>query len=83
MFLPVTDCVRRTEIPIMSTRSPTPFDGLHVAIFEARMAGALADLVAKQGGVPVAAPRFGKSPSRTTRTPGRSPTAFWPGSSTS
>jgi uroporphyrinogen-III synthase len=40
----------------MSSRPPTPFDGLRVAIFEARMAGALADLVARQGGVPVAAP---------------------------
>ena len=29
-----------------------PFDGQRVAIFEARMAGALADLVARQGGVP-------------------------------
>ena len=67
----------------MSTASPTPFDGLRVAIFEARMAGTLADLVARQGGIPVAAPRCGKSPSRTTRTPGRSSTASWPGSSTS
>ncbi len=40
----------------MSTGSATPFDGLRVAIFESRMAGALADLVTKQGGVPVAAP---------------------------
>jgi uroporphyrinogen-III synthase len=40
----------------MSSGSPTPFDGLRVAIFEGRMAGALADLVAKQGGVPVSAP---------------------------
>jgi uroporphyrinogen-III synthase len=40
----------------MSTSSTTPFDGLRVAIFEARMAGALADMVARQGGVPVAAP---------------------------
>ena len=40
----------------MSSGSPTPFDGLRVAIFEARMAGALADLVAKHGGVPVPAP---------------------------
>ena len=34
----------------MSTGSRTPFDGQRVAIFEARMAGALADLVARQGG---------------------------------
>ena len=40
----------------MSTAASTPFDGLRVAIFEARMAGALADLVARQGGIPVAAP---------------------------
>jgi len=40
----------------VSNGSQTPFDGLHVAIFEARMAGALAELVARQGGVPVAAP---------------------------
>ncbi len=40
----------------MSTGSATPFDGLRVAIFESRMAGALADLVTRQGGVPVAAP---------------------------
>jgi uroporphyrinogen-III synthase len=32
------------------------FGGLRVAIFEARMAGALAELVTKHGGVPVAAP---------------------------
>ena len=46
----------------MSTGSPTPFDGLRVAIFEARMAGALADLVARQGGVPVAAPALREVP---------------------
>jgi uroporphyrinogen-III synthase len=40
----------------MSTAPSTPFDGLHIAIFEARMAGTLAELVARQGGVPVAAP---------------------------
>lgn len=36
--------------------STTPFDGLRVAIFEARMAGALAELVARHGGVPVSGP---------------------------
>ena len=46
----------------MSTTSSTPFDGLRVAIFEARMAGALADLVAKKGGVPVAAPSLREVP---------------------
>ncbi|MGO9596391.1 MAG: uroporphyrinogen-III synthase [Isosphaeraceae bacterium] len=40
----------------MGDPSPSSFDGLHVVIFEARMAGALADLVTKHGGVPVAAP---------------------------
>src|SRR6185312_4805406 len=46
----------------MSTASSTPFDGLRVAIFEARMAGALADMVARQGGVPVAAPALREVP---------------------
>jgi uroporphyrinogen-III synthase len=46
----------------MSTDSSTPFDGMRVAIFEARMAGALADLVARQGGVPVAAPALREIP---------------------
>ena len=40
----------------LSTGPQTGFDGLHVAIFEARMAGALAELVARHGGVPVAGP---------------------------
>jgi uroporphyrinogen-III synthase len=40
----------------LSNGSQTLFDGLHVAIFEARMAGALAELVARQGGIAVAAP---------------------------
>lgn len=39
----------------MSTVPSNGFDGLRVAIFEARMAGELASLVAKHGGVPVAA----------------------------
>jgi uroporphyrinogen-III synthase len=46
----------------MSTGSRTPFDGQRVAIFEARMAGALADLVARQGGVPVRAPALREIP---------------------
>src|SRR5262245_42682011 len=46
----------------MSPPSPTPFDGLRLAIFGARMAGALADLVARQGGVPVAAPALREVP---------------------
>jgi uroporphyrinogen-III synthase len=36
--------------------------GLRVAIFEARMAGPLADLVSRQGGVPVAAPALREVP---------------------
>ena len=46
----------------MHTPSPTPFDGLRVAIFEGRMAGVLADLVAKQGGIPVSAPSLREVP---------------------
>jgi uroporphyrinogen-III synthase len=45
----------------MST-TPTGFDGLRVAIFEARMAGNLADLVARRGGVPVSAPALREVP---------------------
>ena len=46
----------------MSTTSSTPFDGLRVAIFEARMASTLAELVARQGGIPVAAPALREIP---------------------
>jgi uroporphyrinogen-III synthase len=46
----------------MSTASSTPFDGLRVAIFEARMASTLAELVARQGGIPVAAPALREIP---------------------
>ena len=46
----------------MSTDSSTPFDGLRVAIFEARMAATLADMVARQGGVPVAVPALREVP---------------------
>jgi uroporphyrinogen-III synthase len=45
-----------------STSSPAGFAGLRVAIFEARMAGALADLVSRQGGVPVSAPALREIP---------------------
>jgi uroporphyrinogen-III synthase len=38
------------------------FGGLRVAIFEARMAGALAELVTRQGGVPVSAPALREVP---------------------
>jgi uroporphyrinogen-III synthase len=48
----------------MNTPPPTGFDGLRVAIFEARMAGALADLVVKHGGIPVAAPSLREVPLR-------------------
>jgi uroporphyrinogen-III synthase len=50
------------SFPIMSTTSSTPFDGLRVAIFEARMAGTLADMVTRQGGVAVAAPALREVP---------------------
>jgi uroporphyrinogen-III synthase len=46
----------------MSTASSHPFNGLRVAIFEARMAGNLAELVARQGGIPVAAPAMREIP---------------------
>jgi uroporphyrinogen-III synthase len=46
----------------MHTPSPTPFDGLRVAIFEGRMVGVLADLVAKQGGILVSAPSLREVP---------------------
>jgi len=40
----------------------TLLDGLHVAAFEARMAGPMADLIAKHGGVPVEAPALREIP---------------------
>lgn len=46
----------------MSHPNATPFDGLRVAIFESRMAGELAALVTKQGGVPVSAPSLREIP---------------------
>ena len=46
----------------MSSPESTPFDGLRVAIFEARMASSLAELVARQGGTPVAAPALREIP---------------------
>jgi uroporphyrinogen-III synthase len=46
----------------MHTPPSTLFDGLRVAIFEGRMANALADLVAKQGGIPVSAPSLRELP---------------------
>ncbi|WP_337173267.1 uroporphyrinogen-III synthase [Paludisphaera sp.] len=46
----------------MSDTPPTPLDGLRVAIFEARMAGSLADLVSRHGGEPIAAPSMREVP---------------------
>jgi len=46
----------------MSDPTSPGFDGLHVAIFEARMAGHLADLVVRHGGVPVSAPSLREIP---------------------
>jgi uroporphyrinogen-III synthase len=46
----------------MSNPPARPFDGLRVAVFEARMAGNLADLVARHGGVAVAAPALREIP---------------------
>jgi uroporphyrinogen-III synthase len=46
----------------LSTGSQSPLDGQRVVIFEARMAGALADLVARQGGIPVGAPALREIP---------------------
>jgi uroporphyrinogen-III synthase len=50
----------------MSTDAGVPggFAGLKVAVFEARMAEILGDLVAKHGGVPVAAPALREIPIR-------------------
>ena len=50
------------SVTIMNDPSPTSLEGLRVAIFEARMAGALADLVARHGGVPIAAPALREVP---------------------
>ena len=41
---------------------PTPFDGRTVATFESRMAGAMADLIAKHGGLPLQAPALREVP---------------------
>src|SRR5262249_3375924 len=38
------------------------FDGLRVAAFESRMAGPMADLIAKHGGVPLVAPALREVP---------------------
>jgi uroporphyrinogen-III synthase len=46
----------------MSESFSTPFDGLRVAAFEARMAGPMADLIRKHGGDPVEAPALREVP---------------------
>ncbi|AMV36664.1 uroporphyrinogen-III synthase [Planctomyces sp. SH-PL62] len=46
----------------MSSTHPKGLDGLRVAIFEARMAGSLADLVTRHGGVPIPAPALREIP---------------------
>src|SRR5436309_2389924 len=51
--------VRRASIDQedrVTRMSPTPFDGMRVVTLESRQAGPIAELIARQGGVPVAAP---------------------------
>jgi uroporphyrinogen-III synthase len=45
-----------------SAPSSTPFDGLRVVTFESRLAGPMADLIAKQGGVPIGGPSMREVP---------------------
>ena len=42
--------------------SETPFEGLRVVSFESRLAGPMADLIARQGGVPISAPSMREVP---------------------
>ena len=46
----------------MSTAAESPFSGLVVATFEARLATAMADLIRKHGGTPLAAPALREIP---------------------
>jgi uroporphyrinogen-III synthase len=46
----------------MSPTSSTPFDGLRVVTFESRLAGPMADLIARQGGLPIEAPSLREVP---------------------
>jgi uroporphyrinogen-III synthase len=46
----------------MTTFAATPFAGIRVAAFEARMAGPMAGLIAKHGGVPIEAPALREVP---------------------
>src|SRR4051812_42813877 len=48
--------------PAMSPSASTPFDGLRVVTFESRLAGPMADLIARQGGEPVEAPALREIP---------------------
>ena len=54
---------RRRPEPMRPPDDPsTAFDGLRVAAFEARLAGPMADLISRQGGVPVEAPALREVP---------------------
>src|SRR4051812_26593460 len=46
----------------MSIPESSSFDGRRVATFESRLAGAMADLIVKYGGVPVEAPSLREIP---------------------
>src|SRR4051794_29586 len=46
----------------MSSATPSSFDGLRVVTFESRLAGPMADLITRQGGVPIAAPALREVP---------------------
>ena len=48
--------------PATTSRPPAGLDGLRVASFEARMAGPMADLIRKHGGVPLEAPALREVP---------------------
>ena len=45
-----------------SPSESAPLAGLRVAIFESRMAGPMADLIAKHGGIPLSAPALREIP---------------------
>ena len=46
----------------MPVADPSPFAGLRVAAFESRLAGPMAELIARNGGVPVEAPALREVP---------------------
>src|SRR5437660_10996218 len=58
---PVRRPIARTRTNEVSSAS-TPFDGLRVVTLESRQAGPMAELIARQGGVPVAAPALREVP---------------------